>query len=105
MSYPTSKDCPDLQTADGHAVGINYPGGDYIDKTTNQRINTSETHTVPKPSSTADTTSNPSPSFGGGDDGSDLSNSGGGDDSDPSDFFDSVGEFIGDVAAALCIVM
>jgi hypothetical protein len=46
VEYPTSQDRPDLTTGDGHTVGIDRNAGcGFVDTTTGQPINTSDTHT------------------------------------------------------------
>jgi hypothetical protein len=85
MSYPTTVDRPDLQTADGHPVGVQYPGGDFVDKTTGQVISTSDTHTV----------SSDSTHFSGYDGGGDGGGDGG----------SSIVEDVVDAIADNCLIM
>lgn len=50
MSVPTSRDCPDLRDrSTGDPIGINYPGGSYVNKRTGDTLDTSQTQTAPPP--------------------------------------------------------
>ena len=103
QNYPTTVNRPDLQTKDGHPVGVQYPGGDFVDQTTGQIIQPSETHTKfagssggsssgGNTSSNNPSSNNPSNNNGGG---NDSNNSGSGtDDSDGGGFFSSLADAI-----------